>query len=109
MVHVARWPSGFVKRTLTCCQIPKCKGRDGARAKHLMRAVRALMFVTTAACQRTGSRGLIIASVICIPLLAPGVPVDVVAPQLPESRFFPLGELQLVQPFGRFPEVEVRH
>src|ERR671914_531339 len=48
------------------------------------------------------------ASVAVIPLLAPGVAVDVVAERLPEARLVVLHETEPADPLGRFPEVEVR-
>ena len=50
------------------------------------------------------SRGPITASLIRIPLLAPGVPRRCGGPK---SSLFVLNGLQLLQPFGRFAEVVV--
>src|SRR5215212_3451825 len=49
------------------------------------------------------------ASVAPVALLAPGVPVVVVAQGLPEAGDVVGGELQAPHPLGALPEVQVRH
>src|SRR4051812_35863855 len=44
-----------------------------------------------------------------VPLLAPGVPVVVIAELLPESWVILGGKCQPSHPLGRLPEVQVRH
>src|SRR5262249_34890767 len=56
---------------------------------------------------RQGMRGA--RSVTVVPLLFPGVAVDVVAVRLPEAGPVGVHEAQPAHPLGRLPEVEVRH
>src|SRR5215207_4681318 len=47
-------------------------------------------------------------SVALVALLTPGIPAVVVAQRLPETRLVGVGDLELGQPLGALPEVQVR-
>src|SRR5215469_6515466 len=93
----------------TCWPARQEKGSVGARKKLVMVGVRGSRAMIVAACQRTAGRVEAARSVIGIPLLAPGVAVDVVTAQLPEPGLVARGELQAHDPFGRLPKVQMWH
>src|SRR5262249_43216243 len=67
----------------------------------------------TSACRQTRRRapargGAGAASIAVIPLLTPGISVDVIAERLPEARLVLLHEPQPADPLRRLPEIEVR-
>src|ERR1700693_1196666 len=89
----------------------KLSGRGRRKKKLLTVGVRVSIAATVASCQTsfTARAAPSPTSIPGIALLLPGIPVHVVAPQLPEPRLVSFGELQCLDPLRRFPEVEVRH
>src|SRR3569833_2662826 len=91
----------------TCWPARYANGRSGRTKKLVIPGVCMTRRVIVAFCHRTAG-ATAATSVIGVPLLPPGVAVDVVAAQLPEPGLVARGELQALHPLGRLPEVEVR-
>src|SRR5882672_9624870 len=94
-----------------CCPGMKLNGRGKRKKKLLTVGVLGSIATTVAGCQTsfTGCAAPSATSISGIALLLPGIPVYVIAAQLPEPGLVAFGELQGLDPLRRLPEIEVRY
>src|SRR5689334_4401739 len=95
---------------MSTCWPGRCPCQPATCSRRLFtRGVSTTMSRTSASCHTSRRAGTAAVSITVVSLLFPRIAVIVIAQRLPETAFIPFHEAQSPQPFGAFPEVEMRH